>query len=83
MILERDQFLGGILNQCIHPGFGLGYFKEILTGPEYADRFIQKITAIKDIEISLRSFVTHLTREKILTYLKPGEINEIKAIMIE
>lgn len=42
LIIERDQQLGGILNQCIHNGFGLHYFKEELTGPEYADRFIKK-----------------------------------------
>ena len=41
LILERDQELGGILNQCIHNGFGLHYFKEELTGPEYAGRFIE------------------------------------------
>ena len=38
LLLERDQYPGGILNQCIHTGFGLDYFKEVLTGPEYADR---------------------------------------------
>ena len=43
LILERDNKLGGILNQCIHNGFGLHTFKEELTGPEYADRFIQKV----------------------------------------
>lgn len=79
LLLERDQFLGGILNQCIHTGFGLSYFKEVLTGPEYADRFIKKISHLKDIEISLKSFVTHLTKDKVLTVLKPGEIQEIKA----
>ena len=42
LILERDQELGGILNQCIHNGFGLHHFKEELTGPEYAGRFIQQ-----------------------------------------
>ena len=42
LIIERDDKLGGILNQCIHNGFGLHYFKEELTGPEYANRF-QKI----------------------------------------
>ena len=42
LIIERDQRLGGILNQCIHNGFGLHYFKEELTGPEYAARFIYK-----------------------------------------
>jgi NADPH-dependent 2,4-dienoyl-CoA reductase/sulfur reductase-like enzyme len=43
LLIERDLYLGGILNQCIHTGFGLDYFKELLTGPEYADRFIKKI----------------------------------------
>ncbi len=46
LILERDQELGGILNQCIHNGFGLHTFKEELTGPEYAGRFI---TEVKDL----------------------------------
>ena len=78
LLIERDQYLGGILNQCVHTGFGLGYFKENLTGPEYADRFIQKITAIPDIEISLRSFVVRLAGDKTLTYLKPGSLNVIR-----
>ncbi|MDE7259335.1 MAG: FAD-dependent oxidoreductase, partial [Lachnospiraceae bacterium] len=43
IILERDKELGGILNQCIHNGFGLHTFKEELTGPEYADRFIAQV----------------------------------------
>ena len=43
LILERDKELGGILNQCIHNGFGLTYFKEELTGPEYAGRFIEML----------------------------------------
>ena len=43
LLIERDQYLGGILNQCIHTGFGLKYFKEVLTGPEFAARFIEKI----------------------------------------
>ena len=49
LILERDERLGGILNQCIHNGFGLHTFKEELTGPEYADRFIEKA---KEMELS-------------------------------
>src|SRR3989338_8461021 len=68
LILERDQYLGGILNQCIHTGFGLVHFKEVLTGPEYAQRYIDKVRAISDIEVSLRSFVVHLTKDKIITY---------------
>ena len=43
LILERNNELGGILNQCIHNGFGLHYFKEELTGPEYAGRFIEQL----------------------------------------
>lgn len=43
LILERDRELGGILNQCIHNGFGLHTFKEELTGPEYALRYIKKV----------------------------------------
>jgi thioredoxin reductase len=43
LILERENQLGGILNQCIHNGFGLHTFKEELTGPEYAQRFIDKV----------------------------------------
>ena len=72
LLIERDQYLGGILNQCIHTGFGLDYFKELLTGPEYADRFIKKIKSIPGIEISLRSFVVRLAGDKTVTYLKPG-----------
>ena len=79
LVIERDQYLGGILNQCIHPGFGLEYFKEVLTGPEYADRFIKKIRSISEIEISMRSFGVNLTKEKVLTYLKPGKLVEVKA----
>lgn len=79
LLLERDQYLGGILNQCVHTGFGLEYFKEVLTGPEYADRFIKKVRAIPEIEISLRSFVVNLTKRKVLTYIKPGVLETVKA----
>jgi NADPH-dependent 2,4-dienoyl-CoA reductase/sulfur reductase-like enzyme len=78
LLLERDQYLGGLLNQCIHTGFGIDYFKEILTGPEYADRFIKKLTAIPEIEISLRSFVVRLAGDKTLTYLKPGGLQTVR-----
>lgn len=79
LLLERDQYLGGILNQCIHTGFGLNYFKEVLTGPEYAERFIKKVKTLEKIEISLKSFVVHLTKEKVLTFIKPGLVQKIKA----
>lgn len=55
------------------------YFKEALTGPEYAERFIAQIKNIDGVEISVQSFVAHLTRGKVLTVLKPGEVQEIKA----
>lgn len=79
LLLERDQYLGGILNQCIHTGFGLSFFKEVLTGPEYAERFIDNIKAIKDIEVSPRSFVVRLKEDKTLTFLKPGVVETIEA----
>ncbi len=79
LLIERDQYLGGLLNQCIHTGFGLTYFKELLTGPEYADRFVKKILSMPDIEISTRSFVVRLEKDKTLTYIKPGEMNVVRA----
>lgn len=55
-IVEREQHLGGILRQCIHPGFGLSHFKQELTGPEYAQRFIDQVCAT-DIALFLGSMV--------------------------
>lgn len=55
-IVEREQHLGGILRQCIHPGFGLSRFKQELTGPEYAQRFIDQVHAT-DIALFLNSMV--------------------------
>lgn len=55
-IVEREQHLGGILRQCIHPGFGLSHFKQELTGPEYAQRFIDQVHAA-DIALFLNSMV--------------------------
>lgn len=55
-IVEREQHLGGILRQCIHPGFGLSHFKKELTGPEYAQRFIDQVHAT-DIALFLNSMV--------------------------
>ncbi|MDP3804006.1 MAG: FAD-dependent oxidoreductase, partial [Candidatus Omnitrophota bacterium] len=79
LLVERDQYLGGILNQCVHTGFGIDYFKETLTGPEYAFRFIRKIQRTPGIEVSLKSFAIHLTGRKVLTYLKPGRLETVKA----
>lgn len=65
-IIERNNELGGILNQCIHSGFGLKYFKEELTGPEYAELFIEKVTEA-DIDIYLNTMVTDIKANRSIT----------------
>ncbi len=69
-LIERDFELGGILNQCIHSGFGLEYFSEELTGPEYANRFIKQIYDSK-CDIYLSTMVLELTKDKKITALSP------------
>jgi len=59
LIIERDKTLGGILQQCIHPGFGLSYYKEELTGPEYAGRFIDEVNSL-GIETVMDSMVLEI-----------------------
>lgn len=66
LILERDSELGGILNQCIHNGFGLHTFKEELTGPEYAARFIEQVEAL-GIAYKLNTMVLDLAADKTVT----------------
>ena len=66
LVLERDNELGGILNQCIHSGFGLHTFKEELTGPEYAGRFIQMAKEL-DIPYKLNTMVLDLAADKTVT----------------
>lgn len=66
LILERDEQLGGILNQCIHNGFGLHTFKEELTGPEYADRFIQQVRE-RDIPCLLNTMVMDISPDRVVT----------------
>ena len=66
LILERDNELGGILNQCIHNGFGLHTFKEELTGPEYAGRFIKQVKKL-DIPYMLNTMVLDLAADKTVT----------------
>ena len=72
LILERDKELGGILNQCIHNGFGLHTFKEELTGPEYADRFIKMVKEL-EIPYKLQTMVLDVTSEKIVTAMNKEE----------
>ena len=72
LILERDVRLGGILNQCIHQGFGLHYFGEEMTGPEYADRF-RKMVEAEDIDVMLESMVLSLDENKEVKVLSPTQ----------
>ena len=79
LILERDRELGGILNQCIHNGFGLHTFKEELTGPEYAARFIERVRERK-IEYKLNTMVMEISPQKVVTAMNREEgLFEIKA----
>ena len=70
LVLERDSEAGGILNQCIHAGFGLKRFGEELTGPEYAGRYI-KMALDRGINILLNSMVLDLTNDKKVTFVSP------------
>lgn len=72
LILERDDAPGGILNQCIHNGFGLHTFKEELTGPEYAQRYIDKVKEL-GIEIKLNTMVLDISSERLITAVNPDD----------
>ena len=79
LILERDEVLGGILNQCIHNGFGLHTFKEELTGPEYASRYIDMVMDEK-IPYKLHTIVIDISKDKEVTYInKEDGLVTIKA----
>ena len=66
LLLERDKYLGGILPQCIHNGFGLQYFKEELTGPEYAEKFIDQLNhdSPNKVDIKIETMVIKITPDK-------------------
>ena len=72
VILERDNQLGGILNQCIHTGFGLHTFKEELSGPEYAARYVNKVKELK-IETKLETMVIDITNDLIVSAINETE----------
>lgn len=79
IILERDKELGGILNQCIHNGFGLHTFKEELTGPEYAKRFIDRVKEL-GIPYQLNTMVMEISKERKVTAMNREEgLFEIQA----
>ncbi len=72
VILERQSELGGILNQCIHNGFGLHTFKEELTGPEYAQRYIDEVTS-RNIEYKLDTTVLAVSGDKVVTAVNESD----------
>ncbi len=79
LVLERDVRLGGILNQCIHNGFGLHTFKEELTGPEYAARYEKELIK-REIPFKLSTIVLDITNDKIITAMNSKDgLFEIKA----
>ncbi len=77
LLIERNPFLGGILRQCIHNGFGLHYFGEELTGPEYAGRFISQVEKEKNICVLLNTFVTEVSG-KTITITSVNGVQKIK-----
>ena len=77
-ILERNTHLGGILNQCIHHGFGLHIFKEELTGPEYAQKLIDRAMEL-DVQFALNTMVINLSGDRVVTYVSPEGARKVQA----
>jgi thioredoxin reductase len=78
LLIERGEVLGGILNQCIHDGFGLHKFNESLTGPEYAQRYIDRLSQTK-VSVMLDSMVIDLNSKKVLTVVNRQGLHKIEA----
>ncbi|MEG2086796.1 MAG: FAD-dependent oxidoreductase [Angelakisella sp.] len=78
LIIERDKELGGILNQCIHNGFGLHYFKEELTGPEYAGRFVE-LVGRSEIEVMLNTMVVSIQRNRTVHCINQNGYHQLDA----
>lgn len=83
LIIERDESIGGILQQCIHPGFGLTYFKEELTGPEYAGRFAKEAVEL-GVEFLLNSMVLEVNEQEscVICVNKEYGMTQVKAASI-
>lgn len=79
LLIESEDTLGGILNQCIHAGFGLHYFKEELTGPEYASRFINELKET-DVDVLVSTLCTSVSKDKEVTFIsKSAGYRTVKA----
>lgn len=82
VILERAETLGGILEQCIHTGFGLHYFGEELSGPEYAGRFIEQVKAT-DIDVLTDTMVLDVSKDNVVTAVNNKDgLMQLKAIAV-
>ena len=83
LVIERDESIGGVLQQCIHPGFGLTYFKEELTGPEYAGRFGAEAVEL-GVEFLLNSMVLEVNEEEntVICVNKEYGMTQVKASSI-
>ena len=78
LLVERDRVLGGILNQCIHDGFGLHRFKEALSGPEYAARYIKQFRE-NNIDVMENAIVLSLTGDRVVEVSTRGKLQYIQA----
>lgn len=78
LVVERERQLGGILRQCIHDGFGLTRFGEMLSGPEYAQRFIDEVVERK-VPYLLGAAVTEVTPQRQVTYVSPAGVETVQA----
>lgn len=72
VLIEKDAELGGVLNQCIHNGFGLTTFKEQLSGPSFAERYEDQVVEA-GVEVKLNTMVTHMSRDKVIEYVNQEE----------
>lgn len=83
IVAERDEITGGILNQCIHNGFGLHYFREELTGPEYAERFRERLSEYSDaIQVLTDCHVLKLSRDKKALLVSPKGVFELETKVV-
>lgn len=72
VLIEKDAELGGVLNQCIHNGFGLTTFKEQLSGPSFAERYEDQVVEV-GVEVKLNTMVTHMSSDRIIEYVNQEE----------
>jgi len=78
LLIEREDELGGILNQCIHNGFGLTRFKEELTGPSYAERMVKAFHELK-VEYRINATITHIKPDKTIHYIDEEGVHVVQA----